>query len=76
MLVAGALRVYVHDDVFLLLASEPYQETDFGNPFVHLTNRSQQVGHPRYSDESQVLNVAVMGEEAETVRRGIRDLCR
>lgn len=46
VLVAGALAAYVHDDVFLLLACEPYREDDFSDAFVHLTNRSQQLRHP------------------------------
>merc|ERR1712156_238280 len=65
LLCVGDLRAYLHEDVRLLLATEPFDSgrEDGGRLFVHVTNMSANKGHSDYQESGQNLSLHALGDE-------------
>jgi len=65
LLCVGDLRAYVHEDVRLLLATEPFDvgREDGGRLTVHVTNMSANRGHSDYRESCQNLSLPALGDE-------------
>jgi len=65
LLCVGDLRAYLHEDVRLLLATEPFDSgrEDGGRLFVHVTNMSANRGHVDYQEFGQNLSLHALGDE-------------
>eukprot|EP00928_Gymnodinium_smaydae_P064599 TRINITY_DN47885_c0_g1_i1.p1 TRINITY_DN47885_c0_g1~~TRINITY_DN47885_c0_g1_i1.p1 ORF type:complete len:457 (+),score=100.21 TRINITY_DN47885_c0_g1_i1:60-1373(+) len=72
LLCVGDLEAYVHEDVRLLVATEPFARgrEDGKNTLAHVTNMGANQQHPGYSATTQNLPLSVLGEEqAERILR-------
>ncbi|CAE8739739.1 unnamed protein product, partial [Polarella glacialis] len=65
LLCVGDLAAYVHEDVRLLLATEPFEtgRWDSGRLHAHVTNMGVGRDHSEYSEDDQNLSLGVLGEE-------------
>jgi len=52
VLSVGRLYVFVHNDMVLHICSENYQEGDWENAYVHISNHVVQQNHPSYSPDT------------------------
>lgn len=60
VLALGRLRVFVHHDMVLHVASEPYQARAWSDPFIHITNHVIQSQHDAYEPGKNQISLSTL----------------